>query len=265
MRLADRVDFMRRDFPLCLDVGCHDGTLTRHIRETGKVGTVIQADIVPAFATQARNEGPPVVLDVQALPFTSQGFDAVFSCLMLHWVDDLPGLMTQFRRLLKPDGLLLVNLLGGATLGELRAALLEAETEIYGGAGPRTVPMADIRDVGGLLGRAGLALPVADADRLTIDYPDIFRLMADLRGMGEANAMRGRRKAPTTRKLFLRAADIYQDRFGRADGRIPASFEIITLTGWAPHDSQQQPLRPGSAAHRLASNLGVDEQDPEAG
>ena len=265
IRLADRLDLMRRDFPLCLDVGCHDGTLTRHISETGKVATVIQADIVPAFATQARNEGPPVVLDVEALPFASHSFDAVFSCLMLHWVDDLPGLMTQFRRLLKPDGLLLVNLLGGTTLGELRAALLEAETDIYGGAGPRTVPMADIRDVGGLLGRAGLALPVADSDRLTIDYPDIFRLMADLRGMGEANAMRGRRKAPTTRRLFLRAAEIYQDRFGRADGRIPASFEIITLTGWAPHDSQQQPLRPGSAAHRLASNLGVDEQDPETG
>ena len=171
----------------------------------------------------------------------------------------------QVRRGLKPDGLLLVNLLGGTTLGELRAALLEAETDIYGGAGPRTVPMADIRDVGGLLGRAGLALPVADSDRLTIDYPDMFRLMADLRGMGEANAMRGRRKAPTTRRLFLRAAEIYQDRFGRADGRIPASFEIITLTGWAPHDSQQQPQRPGSAAHRLASSLGVDEQDPETG
>ena len=113
IRLADRLDLMRRDFPLCLDVGCHDGTLTRHIRETGKVGTVIQADIVPAFATQARNEGPPVVLDVEALPFASHSCDAVFSCLMLHWVDDLPGLMTQFRRLLKPDGLLLVNLLGG--------------------------------------------------------------------------------------------------------------------------------------------------------
>ena len=265
LRLVDRVELMRRDFPICLDLGCHDGTLTRHLRDTGKVDTVIQSDVVPAFAGLARHEGPPVVLDVEALPFKSAGFDAVFSCLMLHWVDDLPGLMMQFRRLLKPDGLLLVNLLGGSTLGELRAALLEAETEIYGGAGPRTVPMADIRDVGGLLGRAGLALPVADADRLTIDYPDIFRLMADLRGMGEANAMRGRRKAPTSRRLFLRAAEIYQDRFGRPDGRIPASFEIITLTGWAPHASQQKPLRPGSAAHRLAASLDASEQDPEDG
>ena len=182
---------------------------------------------------------------------------------MLHWVDDLPGVMAQIRRLLKPDGLCLVNLLGGATLTELRASLLEAEQEIYGGAWPRTAPMADIRDVGGLLGRAGLALPVADADRLTITYPDMFRLMADLRGMGEQNALLGRRRTPTARRMFLRAAEIYHDRFAGPDGRIPASFEIITLTGWAPHESQQTPLRPGSAAHRLADSLGTTEHDPE--
>ena len=228
IRIADRLDLMRRDFPLCLDFGSHDGTLTGVIRETGK-----------------------------------GSFDAVFSCLMLHWVDDLPGVMAQIRRLLKPDGLCLLNLLGGATLTELRSSLLEAEQEIYGGAGPRTAPMADIRDVGGLLGRAGLALPVADADRLTITYPDMFRLMADLRGMGEQNALLGRRRAPTSRRLFLRAAEIYHDRFAGPDGRIPASFEIITLTGWAPHESQQTPLRPGSAAHRLADSLGTTEHDPE--
>ena len=130
---------------------------------------VVQGDRAPALAALAGKEGPSVGLDVEALPFAPQRFDAVLSCLMLHWVDDLPGVMMQFRRLLKPDGLLLVSLLGGATLTELRAALLEAESELYGGAGPRTVPMADIRDVGALLGRAGLALPVADADRLTID------------------------------------------------------------------------------------------------
>ncbi|MEC7587193.1 MAG: SAM-dependent methyltransferase, partial [Pseudomonadota bacterium] len=129
--------------------------------------------------------------------------------------------------------------------------------------GPRTAPMADIRDVGGLLGRAGLALPVADADRLTITYPDMFRLMADLRGMGEQNALLGRRRTPTARRMFLRAAEIYHDRFAGPDGRIPASFEIITLTGWAPHESQQTPLRPGSAAHRLADSLCTTEHDPE--
>ena len=264
VRIADRLELMRRDFPLCLDFGCHDGTLTREISASGKVGTVIQADPAAGFARRAAACGPAVVTGYDRLPFAPASFDAVFSSLTLHWVDDLPGVMTQMRRLLKPDGLCLVNLLGGSTLTELRAALMEAEQELSGGAGPRTAPMADIRDVGALLGRAGLALPVADADRLTITYPDMFRLIADLRGMGEQNALLGRSKTPTSRRLFLRAAEIYHDRFAGPDGRIPASFEIITLTGWAPHESQQQPLRPGSAAHRLADSLGATEQDPEA-
>jgi NADH dehydrogenase [ubiquinone] 1 alpha subcomplex assembly factor 5 len=264
MRIADRLELMRRDFQLCLDFGCHDGTLTRAIRATGKIGTVIQADPATGFAARAGDCGPAVVSDYDRLGFAPGSFDAVFSCLTLHWVDDLPGVMTQIRRLLKPDGLCLVNLLGGSTLTELRAALLQAEEELSGGAGPRTAPMADIRDVGALLGRAGLALPVADADRLTITYPDMFRLMADLRGMGEQNALLGRSKVPTARRLFLRAAEIYHDRFAGPDGRIPASFEIITLTGWAPHGSQQQPLRPGSATHRLADSLGATEQDLES-
>ena len=263
IRIADRLELMRRDFPLCLDFGSHDGTLTGVIRETGKTGMVLQADPAPEFAAMAAASGPALASEYDRLPFAEGSFDAVFSCLMLHWVDDLPGVMAQIRRLLKPDGLCLVNLLGGATLTELRASLLEAEQEIYGGAGPRTAPMADIRDVGGLLGRAGLALPVADADRLTITYPDMFRLMADLRGMGEQNALLGRRRVPTSRRLFLRAAEIYHDRFAGPDGRILASFEIITLTGWAPHESQQTPLRPGSAAHRLADSLETTEHDPE--
>ena len=263
IRIADRLELMRRDFPLCLDFGSHDGTLTGVIRETGKTGTVLQADPAPEFAAMAAAAGPALASEYDRLSFAEGSFDAVFSCLMLHWVDDLPGVMAQIRRLLKPDGLCLVNLLGGATLTELRASLLEAEQEIYGGAWPRTAPMADIRDVGGLLGRAGLALPVADADRLTITYPDMFRLMADLRGMGEQNALLGRRRTPTARRMFLRAAEIYHDRFAGPDGRIPASFEIITLTGWAPHESQQTPLRPGSAAHRLADSLGTTEHDPE--
>lgn len=264
IRIADRLELMRRDFALCLDFGSHDGSLTRVIADTGKVGTVLQADPAPAFASLAADAGPALASEYDRLPFAAESFDAVFSCLTLHWVDDLPGVMAQIRRLLKPDGLCLVNLLGGSTLSELRAVLLEAEQEIYGGASPRAAPMADIRDVGGLLGRAGLALPVADADRLTITYPDIFRLMRDLRGMGEQNALVGRRRTPTSRRLFLRAAEIYHDRFADEDGRIPASFEIITLTGWAPHESQQTPLRPGSAAHRLADSLGAAEQDPEA-
>ena len=263
LRMADRLALMRRDFPLCLDFGCHDGMLTRSLAEAGKIGRVIQADPSPIFAARAADTGPPVAVEYDSLPFAAGSFDAVFSCLLLHWIDDLPGVMAQIRRLLKPDGLCLVSLLGGTTLTELRGVLLEAEQELAGGASPRTAPMADIRDVGGLLGRAGLALPVADSDRLTITYPDMFRLMADLRGMGEQNALLARRRTPDRRRLFLRAAEIYHDRFGTPDGRISASFEIITLTGWAPHESQQTPLRPGSAAHRLADTLGAPEKDPE--
>jgi NADH dehydrogenase [ubiquinone] 1 alpha subcomplex assembly factor 5 len=264
LRIVDRLELIRRDFPLCLDVGCHDASLTRALAQNDKVGTIIQADPAFAFAAEALPMGPSIVNEAEILPFAEASFDAVFSCLSLHWVDDMPGLLRQMRNMLKPDGLLLVNFFGGATLHELRAALGEAETEINGGLSPRTAPMADIRDVGGLLGRAGLALPVADADKLTVNYPDMFRLMADLRGMGEQNALLGRIRRPTSRRLFLRAAEIYQERFGHDDGTIPASFEIITLTGWAPHESQQKPLRPGSAAHRLAASLDTTEHDPES-
>jgi len=277
LRLADRLDLVRRDFPLCLDFGCHDATLTRCLQQTGKVGTVIQLDPSFGFAKAALANGPALVSkmevsgkaadgfgasDITALPFSEGAFDAIFSCLSMHWIDDLPGLLMQMRQILKPDGLLLVSLLGGTTLSELRAVLAEAEAEITGGLSPRTAPMADIRDLGGLLGRAGFALPVADSDRLTIEYPDIFRLMADLRGMGEQNALKDRLRTPTSRRLFLRAGEIYQARYGRDDGSIPASFEIVTLTGWTPHESQQKPLRPGSARHRLASSLDTIEQDP---
>ena len=263
LRLADRLELVRRDFPLCLDFGCHDGVLTRHLKQTGKVETVIQADPTFEFAKLAGINGPAIVSEAEQLPFAPVMFDAVFSCLSLHWIDDLPGLLTQMRALLKPDGLLLVSFLGGSTLIELRSAFAEAESEIAGGISPRAALMADIRDVGGLLGRAGLALPVADADRLTISYPDLFRLMADLRGMGEQNALQQRIRKPSSRQLFLRAAQIYQARYGRPDGSIPASFEIITLTGWAPHESQQKPLRPGSATHRLADSLDTTEHDPQ--
>jgi NADH dehydrogenase [ubiquinone] 1 alpha subcomplex assembly factor 5 len=264
LRLADRLELVRRDFPLCLDFGCHDGVLTRYLIQTGKVGTVIQADPAFEFARLAGVNGPAIVSEAEQLPFAPAMFDAVFSCLSLHWIDDLPGLLTQMRALLKPDGLLLVSFLGGSTLVELRSALAEAESEIDGGVSPRAMLMADIRDVGGLLGRAGFALPVADADRLTISYPDLFRLMADLRGMGEQNALQQRIRKPSSRQLFLRAAQIYQARYGRPDGSIPASFEIITLTGWAPHESQQKPLRPGSATHRLADSLDTTEHDPKS-
>ena len=267
-RLADRVDLMRRDFDLCLDLGAHDGRLSQHLAPFGKIRTIVHSDPAAKFSNNffPKNKNhmaaPFVVHDFTSLPFADKSFDAVFSCLSFHWVDDLPGLFLQIRHLLRPDGLCLVNLLGGDSLHELRASLIAAEQDITGGFSPRCAPMADIRDVGGLLGRAGLALPVADSDRLTVNYPNMYRLMKDLRGMGEQNVLLGRLRHPTKRAVFVRAAEIYQDKFGQANGSIPATFEIITLTGWAPHESQQKPLRPGSARTRLASAVESDEITP---
>jgi len=268
LRLTDRIDLIRRDFDLCLDLGAHDGRLWQHLAPLGKVNTIVQSDPAAKFSNNFFHSdiNPTAALfavhDFTTLPFANKSFDAVFSCLNFHWVNDLPGLFAQIRRLLRPDGLCLVNLFGGNSLHELRASLIAAEQDISGGSSPRCAPMVDIRDVGGLLGRAGLALPVADSDRLTVNYPDMFRLMKDLRGMGEQNVLLGRLRHPTKRSVFLRAAEIYQDRFGQANGSIPASFEIITLTGWAPHESQQKPLRPGSATARLASAVGTQEITP---
>ena len=264
-RLADRLELMRRDFDLCLDIGAHDGRLAQYFAKLGKIGHMVHADPAEKFAIAAKQPGPSVVHPLDKLPYRPEAFDAVFSCLSLHWIDDLPGLIMQAGRLLKPDGLLLFSLFGGNSLTELKQALAEAEQDITGGFSPRCAPMADIRDIGGLLSRAGLALPVADSDRLTVNYPHMFKLMSDLRGMGEQNALFSRLKTPTRRQVFMRAAEIYQQRFGRAGGQIPASFEIVTLTGWAPHESQQKPLRPGTALHRLASVLETEEQDPEVG
>ena len=265
IRLADRVALMRRDFELCLDLGAHDGRLSQHLAPLGKIRTVVQSDPAAKFSDNFfqnhinHRAAPFVVHDFTTLPFADKSFDGVFSCLNFHWVDDLPGLFVQIRRLLRPDGLCLINLLGGESLHELRASLIAAEQDITGGFSPRCVPMADIRDIGGLLGRAGLALPVADSDRLTVNYPNMFRLMRDLRGMGEQNVLFARVRHPTKRAVFLRAAEIYQDKFGQANGSIPATFEIITLTGWAPHESQQKPLRPGSGRTQLASAVGNHE------
>lgn len=263
-RLADRLADVRRTFTYGLDVGCHDGRLSPHLKQTGKIAEIAHCDVSPGFLTQLPEGHEARLMTGEVLPAAEGEFDLITSCLFLHWVTDLPGLLKQMRLALKPDGLLLVSLLGGRSLQELRACLSEAETEISGGLRARCAPMADIRDIGGLMQRAGLALPVADSDLITVEYPNIFRLMADLRGMGETNALVERNKHFSRRDLFLRAAEIYQERYGNASGIIPASFEIITITGWAPDASQPKPLRPGSASNRLAEALGVVEQDPEA-
>ncbi|MEQ8395688.1 methyltransferase domain-containing protein [Thalassobaculum sp.] len=255
-RVAERLEDVRRRFPLALELGARSGALGRHLRASGRVDTLIQADLAPGWARARASDGPSVAADEEFLPFADNSLDAVFGALSLHWVNDLPGALSQIRRALKPDGLLLVALLGGDTLVELRDALFEAESEVTGGVSPRVSPFADLRDAGGLLQRAGFALPVVDADTIPVTYETAFHLMRDLRGMGETNAVLERRKQPSRRALFARTAEIYAERFAGSDGRVPARFQVLYLTGWAPSADQPKALRPGSAAARLADAIG---------
>ncbi len=248
-RLLDRLEDIRRTFPLTLVQGCDADWLKPRLQGRGGIETLVSMDSIP---------GPSllhVVGDEEFLPFAGQRFDLVIALLNLHWVNDLPGALLQIQRALKPDGLFLGAMLGGSTLSELRQSWLAAESELEGGASPRVSPMAETLDGAALLQRAGFALPVADSEVIRVTYADAIRLMRDLRGMGEANATFTRRKSFTRRATLFRMADIYQQRFADGDGRIRAGFEVITLTGWSPHGSQQKPLRPGMAANRLAAAL----------
>lgn len=200
-----------------------------------------------------------IVFDAEVLDLTENTHDLVIHAMSLHWANDPVGQLVQCRRALQPDGLFLGMMFGGQTLAQLRSSLAEAEALVSGGLSPRVLPMGEIRDLGGLLQRAGFALPVADSLLQTVRYRDLLHLMADLRAMGETNALNLRLRHPTRRSVFTKAGQIYQDTFKDIDGRIPATFELICLTGWAPDDSQQKPLRPGSATHRLAAQLGTDE------
>ncbi|MBY6159529.1 methyltransferase domain-containing protein [Mameliella alba] len=200
-----------------------------------------------------------IIPDAEVLDLTEAAHDLVIHALSLHWADDPIGQLIQCRRALQPDGLCLVLTLGGQTLHELRAALAQAETEVTGGLSPRVAPMGEIRDLGALLQRTGLALPVADSTPLTASYATPLHLMQELRAMGENNALAGRLRHPTRRAVMMRAVEIYSQAFALPDGRVPATFELITLTGWAPDASQPQPLRPGSAAQRLADALNTSE------
>ncbi|WP_275172802.1 methyltransferase domain-containing protein [Bradyrhizobium sp. CSS354] len=188
----------------------------------------------------------------EKLPFAPESLDLVVSALALQFVNDLPGVLAQIRRALRPDGLLLAAMIGGDSLTELRQAFAAAEAECEGGVSPRVAPFADLRDVGSLLQRAGFALPVTDVDRVVVRYANAFALMHDIRRMGAANVLIERRRTPSRRSTLLRMAEIYAQRFADADGRIRATFDIIWLSGWAPHASQQQPLKPGSAKASLA-------------
>ncbi|UWQ79268.1 methyltransferase domain-containing protein [Leisingera sp. S132] len=200
-----------------------------------------------------------IVADEEVLDLEDGAHDVVIHAMCLHWANDPVGQLIQCRRALKEDGLLLVMLLGGRTLHELRSAMAEAETILLGGLSPRIAPMGEIRDLGGLLQRAGFALPVADLVPLKAEYRDVPHLIHDLRGMGETNALAQRLKRPAPRGLFQLADHIYRKHFANAEGRLPATFELVCLTGWSPSDNQQKPLRPGSAQMRLADALKVPE------
>jgi SAM-dependent methyltransferase len=259
-RLVDRLADTTRRFPTALDLGCHDGTLGRVLGANGPGGIerLFACDLAPEMVRQAEHLG--VAADEEALPFAPASFDLILSNLSLHWVNDLPGALIQARMALKPDGLFLASLLGGETLRELRASFLEAEAEIEGGASPRVSPFADVSDGGGLLQRAGFALPVVDRDEISVTYPNALALMRDLRAMGESNAVHARRRGFSRRATLLRAAELYHERFAAPDGRVPATFQAIYLTGWAPHEAQPRALRPGSASARLADALGAVER-----
>ncbi|HYB10195.1 MAG TPA: methyltransferase domain-containing protein [Alphaproteobacteria bacterium] len=252
-RLADRLEDITRDFAVVLDLGCHSGQLGRLGARPSPVESTVAVDISPQMARRAGTR--VAAADEEMLPFADGTFDLVLSNLSLHWVNDLPGALVQVQRALKPDGLFLAAMLGGETLRELRDSFLAAELELESGAGPRVSPFADLRDAAALLQRAGFALPVADRDEITVTYPNTLALMRDLRGMGETNAVQGHRRGLTRRATLLRAAALYEERFADADGRIPATFQIIYMTGWKPHPSQQNALRPGSAQARLAEAL----------
>jgi len=260
-RLTDRLEDIKRTFPVALDIGCHGGDVARTLgpqgARRGGIETLLQCDPSPAMAAKAG--GSAFAADEEFLPVKSASLDLVLSNLSLHWANDLPGALIQIRQALKPDGLFLAAMFGERTLYELRESLMAAELEIEMGMSPRVSPFTTVEDAGGLLQRAGFALPVVDTDTITVSYPDMFKLMADLRGMGETGAVAGRRKAFTRRDTLLRAAAYYMEKFAgtgtAGEGRIPATFDIIFLTAWAPHPDQQQPAKPGSADASLAAAL----------
>jgi len=255
--MLDTLSAINRSFPLALDLGARGGVFGRMLKESpvaDKIDLLIEADL-----TDAMLPGAGVVLDAEALPFGDERLNLIVSGLMLHAVDDLPGLLAQALRALAPDGLFIGALFGGETLKELRACLMEAEIEARGGYGPRIAPFAESPDLIELLKRIGYAMPVVDSDRISVSYEHPMRLLADLRRMGETNVLIERPRKGLNKAILTRMCELYAERFSDAEGRVTATFEIVTLSGWKPHESQQKPLRPGSAKMRLADALGVRE------
>ena len=256
--LDDRLGAVLRSFTSVLDLATPAPAAARVL--AGRYPEASHVRLAPL-----PEAGSVVVGDPELLPVAAGSVDLAVSLLALHAVNDLPGTLIQLRRALRPDGLFVGCLLGGATLTELRQSFGQAESEIEGGISPRVAPFAAVREAGALLQRAGFALPVADTDTLTVRYANPFGLMRDLRAMGLTNVLTERRRTPLRRATLARAAEVYAERFSDADGRVRATFEVLWLSGWVPHESQQKPLRPGSAQSRLADALGTVELKPNAG
>lgn len=256
-RAADDIDerlaLVLRNFPLALELGAGTPCLSERLARHGNIGELIVADHSAALLA-GQKKHKRIICDEEKLPFGEASLDLVVSLLALHFANDLPGVLIQLRRALKPDGLFMAALPGGQTLNELRSAFMLAEEEITGGVSPRVAPMADVRDYGTLLQRAGFALPVVDSDLVTVTYDSPLKLMRELRIMGGGNVLTDRLKKPLSRALLQRVVEIYERDFSEGD-RIKATFEIIHLSGWSPHPDQQQPLAPGSAQTSLATVL----------
>jgi SAM-dependent methyltransferase len=257
---VERLETIMRTFPLAVDLGARTGAFAAALAQSDakdRVGALIETDLSARML--AGRVGMRVQADEERLPFADESLDLIVSTLALHWTNDLVGALIQIRNALKPDGLFLGAILGGQTLVELRQVLVQAESELSDGAGLRVSPFADVLDAAGLLQRAGFALPVADTDRVTVRYSNALELIRDVRAMGESNVLHDRARKPLGRAVLARAAELYQQRHAGPNGRVSATFDIVSLTGWAPHPDQQQPLRPGSAKMRLADALHAKE------
>lgn len=253
-RLHDKYLDIKRDFHHVLDLGCHSGEMASLLKDK----FVIQQDLSPHFLANFPRSGEAIRVqaDEEFLPYRSGSLDLVISNLSLHWVNDLPGCLAQIKQCLKPDGLFLCALFGGETLTELRQSMMTAEINVTGGASPRISPFVDIQDAGALLQRAGFALPVVDIDRITVTYENAFKLMQELKAMGEGNILSKRFRGLTSPKVLMECAKIYQEKFTDPRGRITVTFDIIYMMGWSPHESQQKPLKPGQGKVSLTDVFG---------
>ena len=259
--MAERLAVVERHFDDAVELHGATGAAARQALETGKIGRLARVETSSVFASPGETVTVAALDDV---PLEPASMNLVLSPLTLHLANDVPGTLVRIRRALKSDGLFMAAIPGAGTLAELRDVLLAAEAELTGGASPRVIPFADVRDIGALLQRAGFALPVVDVETYTVRYDTLFPLMRDLRAMGMANPLAGRSRVPVSRRFFLRAAELYAERYSDPDGRIRATFSIVYVSGWAPHESQQKPLKPGSAKMRLADALRIP-QDGEPG